>query len=219
MFTRLDRAIAFGTERYPEKEARRLRAVNVAACGTAVVPITFGLLRATDPERWMFGLGTVSIGLAILATPLLHRFGSLAAPLALGLLVYAQIFRIVYTSGTSDGAYMTYLVAAGVAVLLVGLDHIRLAAIMAALAIGLMILLHTIVPPQTGLLAQQVPGRSGNFAVTQLPTRWSCSRWYSIRCARPPAPRRRSREKMRAQRHYSATSCRRAWPHASRTKR
>jgi adenylate cyclase len=169
VFTRLRRAISFGTERYPEKEARRLRAVNIAAFCAAVVPLTFGLHRAaTDPEGWMFGLGTTLIGIAILATPLLHRFNSVAAPFALGLLIYAHIFRVVYTSGTSDGAYMTYLTAAGVGVLLVGLDHMRLAAVMAALAAALMILLHTIVPAQTGLLAQQVPGRSGNFAVNAI---------------------------------------------------
>lgn len=168
MSTLFRRAIAFGTERYPEKVARRLRAVNVAACGAAVVPLTFGLLRVTDPERWMFGLGTVTIGIAILATPLLHRFGSLAAPLALSLLVYGHIFRIVYTSGTSDGAHMAFLTAAGVGLLLVGLDNIRLAAAMAALAVGLMIFLHAIVPLQTGLLAQQVPGKSGNFAVNAI---------------------------------------------------
>lgn len=161
---RLQRIVSLGTERYPEKVARRLRVVNIAAWSGAAVPAILGTLRLFDPERWMFGLGTVTIAAAMAATPLLHRFSPLAAPVALCLLVYVHIFRLVHQIGTGGGAQLTYLSVAGAAVLLIGIDHARLAALLAALAAGLLILLQ-LTAPQTELLASQVPFVAGNFIV------------------------------------------------------
>ncbi|MBI1830909.1 MAG: adenylate/guanylate cyclase domain-containing protein, partial [Planctomycetes bacterium] len=156
--------IRYGTERYPEKVARRLRAVNIAAWLAAATIALLAFARLTDPERWQFGAVTVLFAVAIAAVPLLHRFGSLAAPLALTLLIYAHIFRIVYNVGTGDGAYLTYLTGAALGLLLIGVERIWLAASLAALAAALILLLHMLVPYNTG----QLPPRLmflGNFAV------------------------------------------------------
>jgi adenylate cyclase len=162
--SRLSRVISFGTERYPEKVARRLRAVNIAAWCAAVVPLILGALRLTDPERWTFGLGTMAIAAGIAATPLLHRFGSLAAPIALVVLVFGHTFRLVNEIGTGEGAELTFLTATGVIVLLVGLENLRLAAVLAALGIGLMVTLQ-MTAPDTARLASQLPIPAANFAV------------------------------------------------------
>lgn len=142
--------IRYGTDRYPEKVARRLRAVNIAAWWAATAIAFFSILRLTDPERWMFGLVTLFFAVAIAAVPLLHRFGPLVAPVMLCVLVYMHIFRIVYTAGIGDGAYLTFLAAAALVVLLVGIENIWLAAAIAALGAGLMILLYAVVPFSTG---------------------------------------------------------------------
>ncbi|MBI3759364.1 MAG: hypothetical protein HY269_06370, partial [Deltaproteobacteria bacterium] len=51
--------IRYGTERYPEKVARRLRAVNIAAWLAAATIALLAFARLTDPERWQFGAVTV----------------------------------------------------------------------------------------------------------------------------------------------------------------
>ena len=146
MAMRLLPNIRYGTESYPEKVARRLRAVNITAWFAAAVILFFALARLTDPVRWPFGVVTALFAVAIAAVPLLHRFGPLAAPLALIAIVYVHVFRIVSETGMNEGAYLTYLTAAALGILLLGIEHVRIAMALAALAIGLIIVLHVIAP-------------------------------------------------------------------------
>ncbi|HJQ60844.1 MAG TPA: adenylate/guanylate cyclase domain-containing protein [Vineibacter sp.] len=142
--------IRYGTERYPENVARRLRAVNIACWVTALVPAYFAFVRFIDPERWDWGFLNLLFAVVIATIPLLHRFSSVAAPLALVLVVYVQIFRVVVSVGTGDGASLTYLSATVLFVLFIGFERVVLAAAMAVLAAGLMIWLHLTVPYSTG---------------------------------------------------------------------
>src|SRR5689334_3517495 len=112
--------IRYGTDRYPEKVARRLRAVNIAAWLAAFVPGCFAIVRFLDPERWHRGITDALIAAAIAAIPLLHRFGSLLAPLVLVAIVYAHLFRLDYEAGTGFGAHTGYLTAAALGMVLVG---------------------------------------------------------------------------------------------------
>jgi adenylate cyclase len=156
--------IRYGTERYPEKVARRLRAVNIAAWLSSATVGFMAIARLTDPERWTFGLVTLLFAAGLAAVPLLHRFSALAAPLALMVIAYGHIFRIVYTAGTGDGAYLTFLTGAALGILLIGTERIRLAAVLAAVAAGLIIALHVIVPFSTGVMLPRLE-LLGNFTV------------------------------------------------------
>jgi adenylate cyclase len=72
--------VRFGTEGYPEKVARRLRATNIGAWIGAATLGLFAVLRFVQGfAHWKYA-ALVSLALAL--SPLLHRFGSLAAPLA-----------------------------------------------------------------------------------------------------------------------------------------
>jgi adenylate cyclase len=106
---RLPLNIRFGTERYPEKVARRLRAVNIACWSGAMVGAYFAIVRLIDPAPGMFRRGLINavpaVGLALL--PLLHRFSPLAAPLALVAITYVFLFRTVYQVGTGAGRTYT----------------------------------------------------------------------------------------------------------------
>ena len=92
--------IRFGTERYPEKVARRLRAMNIAAWICAAQAGFFAILRMLDPAPGMFtrGLTNAGIAAAFAALPLLHRFSPLAAPLVFIAFGYWVIFRAAYRS-------------------------------------------------------------------------------------------------------------------------
>jgi len=144
--------IRYGTEQYPEKIARRLRAVNISCWLAAIVPACFAIVRFLDPERWEWGIGNALFAIAIATIPLLHRFGPTVAPLVLCAVVYAHLFRLTSLLGTGYGGYVGFLTAAALGMLLIGTERIWLAAALAGAAAGLVILLHAIVPYDTGRL-------------------------------------------------------------------
>lgn len=150
--------IRFGTERYPERVARRLRAMNIAAWICAAQAGYFSILRMLDPTPGMFTRGLTNAGIAFTfaALPLLHRFSPLAAPLVFLAFVYAQIFRSAYQIGTGGGGYMFYLTAAALFVLLIGTEHVALGVLAGVIAAGLIILLRLVAPYNPGLVSPEV---------------------------------------------------------------
>ncbi len=150
--------IRFGTERYPEKVARRLRAMNIAAWICAAQAGFFAILRMLDPAPGMFRRGLINAGFAaaFAALPLLHRFSPLAAPLVFSPFVYAMIFRSSYQFGTGGGSHMFYLTATALIALLIGTEHVVLGALAGAIAAGLIILLHLVTPYNTGLVSPEL---------------------------------------------------------------
>ena len=150
--------IRYGTEHYPEKVARRLRAVNIAAWLFALSSALFVIKRPWDPDKI-----TLVIAICSAAVPLLHRFGSLAAPLALLTLYFIQSCRIIFEVGTGDGIYTGFLTAAALSILFLGLEWTWLAAVLAAIGAGLAATLNVVVPHSTGDLSPQA--LSINFAL------------------------------------------------------
>src|SRR5437764_529627 len=106
LLSHLQPNVRYGTERYPEKVARRLRALNIGAWIAAATMAVFAVLRLVDPAPGMFRRGLTNAAFALMAAclPLLHRFGPLAAPLAFVALVYAVLFRTSVQMGTGGGA-------------------------------------------------------------------------------------------------------------------
>lgn len=142
--------IRYGTERYPEKIARRLRAVNVAAWLVAFGESLFAIKRPTDPDRI-----TILIAICTALVPLLHRFGPSAAPVALILLVYVQAARILLEVGTGDGISINFLLAAPISIMMLGIERTWVAAILAVVGVGLAITLNVTMPYSTGSLPIQ----------------------------------------------------------------
>jgi adenylate cyclase len=152
---RLRDIIAFGTERYPEKVARRLRAVNITAWLAALLPACFTIIRLLDAERWHWAIVNASFAIGLAAIPLLHRFGPQVGPMVLVVIGYAHLFRLDYEAGTGFGAHLGYLTAAALGMVAVGIERIRFAAVLAAAAAGLIILLRVIVPYDTGQMSSR----------------------------------------------------------------
>jgi adenylate cyclase len=142
-------SIRYGTERYPESVARRLRAVNITAWLVAAALTLFAIKRPMDPDRL-----TILTAICVALTPSLHRFGPLAAPFVLMLLIYAQAGRIVITVGVGDGALLVYLVGAPASILLFGIERVWLAAALGILAAGIAITLNMTTPYSTGDLPE-----------------------------------------------------------------
>ena len=148
--------IRFGTERFPEKVARRLRALNlttwIAATTSTLTFFVVAPLLDTTPGLWKAAAVNALGGPIYALVPLLHRFGSLAAAVTLLIVAYADFFVLTYLLGTGTGLQMYYLVVAGLTLLFFGTERVLLSALFGVLAVVLIVFLESLVPYSTGLL-------------------------------------------------------------------
>jgi adenylate cyclase len=144
--------IRFGTERYPEKVARRLRTLNIGTwIGSAIHAYT-ALFYFIDSSLALVYLSHVVWALLYACVPLLHRFGSLAGPAAAIIFLYVDVFVMTYLFGTHYGVQAWYLVAVALTVLYFGTEYIALSWVSAAVAAALISFQLITVPYDTGLL-------------------------------------------------------------------
>jgi adenylate cyclase len=189
-------SIRYGTEHYPERVARRLRALNITTWIATGVSTGFAAAQVFDPTPGLWKIAAVNV-LAVplcASVPLLHRFGALAAPLALFFILYVGFFLIIALVGTGAGMQLYYLVGAALAVLFFGTEHILLGAILTAVSAAIVIILEVLVPYDTGL---ELPSMLfGTFIVTVIA---SCGTLFMIVCY---AFHQTARAEATAQREY-----------------
>ena len=150
--------IRYGTENYPEKVARRLRALNLAAWSSAALA-AFGfaivvVLEFVDPKPGLWKVGAVyALAASIFAlVPSLHRFGTFWSALIITSTVQAYFFSLTWLFGTGSGVQMSYLLAGAIVFVLVGTERILLSAVLGALVVLQVVVLEILVPYNTGLL-------------------------------------------------------------------
>jgi len=144
--------IRLGTEGYPERVARRLRAANIAAWIGACAVGFFAVWRFFDGSaHWKYAaLVALAYGLA----PLLHRFGPLTAPVALVAISYAWAFYLGLSQGGDNGTTFIYVMAAALCILVLGAEHVSLSVVIGAVAVGLTVLLHIVNVPAESLASR-----------------------------------------------------------------
>ena len=170
------------SQHYAETVARRHRVLTIAAWLAVMVSTSFVLVQiVTDTWSWQI----TSINLAAAAifafVPRLHRFGDLVAPLTFVSAAYVSVFASTWDIGTGAGGEFFFLVGACLVVLLLGIEHIVLAAGLAAVAAGGIIALEFLVPRYTGL--QAAWAQSMGFVITTIS---SCvmivvTVWFALR--------------------------------------
>lgn len=177
--------IRYGTEHYPENIARRLRVLNITTWIGAGVAAFFAITQVLDPTPGLQKVAAINAvtAVAMMAIPLLHRFGPLAAPLAFVVCAYTAIFVVCSLLGTGTGMQFIYLVLTALMILFLGTEHIVLCAVLFALAAGLVIALEIFVPRDPGL--QQAAMTFASFIITTIGT---CGVlfgvvWYGVRGA------------------------------------
>ncbi|OSC31981.1 adenylate/guanylate cyclase domain-containing protein [Mycobacterium vulneris] len=140
-------------QHYADSAARQYRVLTIAAWLAVAVCTTFVVLQVvTGAWIWQMLLLNVVSAVIFACVPWLHRFGDLVAPLTFIGAAYVTVFATCWDSGTASGAQFFLVVGACLVVLVLGLDHIVLAAILAAIAAGLIIALEFLVPRDTGLV-------------------------------------------------------------------
>jgi len=139
-------------QHYADSAARQFRVLNISAWLAVLVSATFVLLQVvTGAWRWQIVSVNAAAAMIFAAVPWLHRFGDLVAPLTFIGAAYVSLFSSGWDAGTASGSQFFFLVAASLVVLVLGIDHIVLAASLAAIGAGLVIALEFLVPRNTGL--------------------------------------------------------------------
>jgi adenylate cyclase len=159
--------IHYGTEGYPDKVARRLRALNIATWSGSALILFFGVLRffdETTPFTWQLAVVNLTTAPILAALPLLHRFSSAAAPFVLALVGDAFIFFVGARLGTGTGLFFYYSNLTALGILFLGTERILLTVTLGIVAAASIIALHMFVPHSTGIAS---PERLfyGNFVV------------------------------------------------------
>jgi adenylate cyclase len=149
-------ALSFGTERYPEKVARRLRLLNLACWSSAIPPLGFAVLYSPDVKLRMVVAIDVVVVILLLAIPLLHRFGPRTAGIAFVAVVYPASFVLCFLLGTDTGIQLQFLAYAAGAVLIFGVDHVTLPVLANACALACIVALEIFAPADGGLLSEPV---------------------------------------------------------------
>jgi signal transduction histidine kinase/CheY-like chemotaxis protein len=172
VFVRFLPDIRYGTENYPEKVARQLRARNLTTwCGAAGCTLGFAfyvVVELLDPKPGLWKVGVVqALGALILALiPLLHRFGTLWGALTLTFTVHAYFFSLTWLVGTGSGLQMCYLMVGALMFAELGTERFLLSVVLVALIVLQVVVLQIMVPYDTGLLAPAVLFATFVLAVT-----------------------------------------------------
>jgi len=106
---RLLSGIGSGTERYPEKVARRLRTINIGSRIAAAFHAFFAVVSLFYFARfWWLVIAHTVATLLFACVPLLHRLGPQAGGVATLVLFYLEIIAYVYLVGTGAGIQFTF---------------------------------------------------------------------------------------------------------------
>jgi adenylate cyclase len=151
---RLLQALSYGTERYPEKVARRLRVINFGCWSVAFVWLAFAVFYLTDIKLRTVVVIQITGAIIFAALPLLHRVDPRAAPIAFIMVSYPATFVVGTMLGTDTGIQLTYMGYAAAAVLVLGIDPIAPPVLFSTLALAFIVALEIFAPRDGGLLSE-----------------------------------------------------------------
>jgi adenylate cyclase len=145
----LEGRVAARTQHDAETVARHLRVLTVTTRIGAVVSLVFGFqgLIVGQDLAWIAMVNLVS-GATFLMIPLLYRFGEVIPALVFFAVAYTSITVLCWHVGTGSGLPFYYLVAATLMVLILGVDHLVLASVLAAILAATVIALEVTVAPE-----------------------------------------------------------------------
>jgi adenylate cyclase len=148
----LESRVTARTRHHAETVARHLRVLTVTTRIGAVVSLFFGIQGwiVGQDVAWIAAVNLLS-GAIFLMIPLLYRFGEMVPALVFFAVAYTSITVLSWHLGTGSGLPFYYLVAATIMVLILGVDHLVVASVIAAILAATVIALEVTVPYNTGV--------------------------------------------------------------------
>ncbi|QPG69061.1 adenylate/guanylate cyclase domain-containing protein [Mycolicibacterium mucogenicum] len=165
-----------------ESLARRRRVLTVATRIGSVVAAFLGTLSmfAGEAGIWIGALAVLCAPV-YLVIPRLYRFGELIAPLTFIAIAYFLTTFVTAYVGRGSGQQLYFLVAASLVVLVLGIEHIVVASVVAAVGAGLIIALQYLVPMDTGVQPQWVTTVGFLISVISSWVLVVATIWYAMR--------------------------------------
>ncbi|MDP7704712.1 MULTISPECIES: adenylate/guanylate cyclase domain-containing protein [unclassified Mycobacterium] len=137
---------------YPKSVTRQKRVLVRSTRIGAIVSAFYTLLAIFVGHEGMSIAALSAVSTVVyLAIPLLYRYGVLLAPMVFIIAAYVLITVLCLRIGTGAGIQFYYLVGATIVLLVLGIDHIVLASVMAAVGAVLTVVLQMTVPEKTGV--------------------------------------------------------------------
>ena len=148
----LESRVPARTQHDAQTVARHLRVLTVTTRIGTAVSLVFGIqgLIVGQDVVWIAMVNLLS-GAIFLMIPLLYRFGEIVPALVFFAIAYTSITVLCWHLGTGSGLTFYYLVAATLMVLILGVDHLVLASVLAAILAATVIALEVSVPYNTGV--------------------------------------------------------------------
>jgi adenylate cyclase len=147
----LDSRVPARTRHHDATAARHRRVLTVSAMISAVISAFFGIQGLVIGQNIWWIPWINLCGAAVFAMiPLLSRYGDLVGPLVYFVISYATITVVCIHLGTGSGLQFYYLVAAAILLVVLGIDHMILASVLAAIGAATVIALELLVPNDTG---------------------------------------------------------------------
>lgn len=179
---RLQRRPPARNQHWAESVTRPQRVLNIATWIAAALTAFFGILQTiTGDEVLYIGLINLATAAVFLAIPLLHRFGRMIAALVFVIVSFISLTFVGSEIGTDSGVQFYYLVSASLAVLVLGMDHLVLAASIVAVGAGLVIGMQFLVPPDTGIQPRWALNAGFVFATGGACVLMFATVWYAMR--------------------------------------
>jgi adenylate cyclase len=125
------RLIDHGTKPYPPKVRRRLKILNAMAYLIAIFSGLFALTYGLEDfaaHRWAVAIN-LGLVVAALCVPFMHRYGETAGAMLIMAAEYAGLFGLVALLGRDSGIQLNLVVGAAVGFAVLGLERIRLLAV------------------------------------------------------------------------------------------
>lgn len=170
------------TRHYAERLSQRLRILKVSSGLAAIISAGWGMLEIwADPTYWWIGALNLIAAAAFVLTPMLYHYGELIAPLAFVGIAYLTTFVVCWVVGTGSGIQFYFLASASISVLILGVDRIKLAAVVAGIGAALTIALQFLVPASN--LDQPAWLRSLSFVLVVVSACFMvvATIWYALR--------------------------------------
>ncbi|HJT91459.1 MAG TPA: adenylate/guanylate cyclase domain-containing protein [Mycobacterium sp.] len=153
------------TRHHADRVARHLRVLTLTTRISAVISGIFGGLQLVTGEgAWWIALVNLASAVVFLLIPLLYPFGELVAPLTFLTVSSASVSVVCWHLGTDTGLQFYFLVAASINFVILGIDHVVLASVLAGFCAAMVIALEFLVPNNTGV--RPAWASDVNFALT-----------------------------------------------------
>jgi len=119
---------------------------------SAAITAALGVLQTVTGQGVLY-IGLINLGIAavFLAIPLLNRFGNVIAAVVFVVIAYSSLTFVGSQIGTDSGVQFYFLVSASLAVLVLGIEHLKLAGAVVAVGAALVVGMQFLVPADTGI--------------------------------------------------------------------